>query len=383
MLGQKVRARGWQRFRFLFHPRVLIATVLGAVILATLLSLSGSGQVWRIIASFPLYLVAILFALVVGREALRAVQWRLFLKAVGLRATRREAFLTLAGGDAAQALPAGLYFQDVLISRELNTGLSAPLAATTLMIWMEITVSMLALAVLGIPGFPMIRPIMAFCGVGSLMLMLLAHTRLLRVVRYVLCRQEKRLGRFGSKLVGGVDSFIGSFEGLSHPRVLLSGLMLCAAYMTLTIFGFFLVCVGLGISKIGPAEAAAIYSLVLAIIDANPLPSDLGLSELSGVGGFLAFGVDSAAGLAAMLTFRVLLLLGEELVAGAAFVFFREETRRLFRAKETPAELPEREELTAERKALLAAYKAGRLASASEPEEERERQPAYSPCGCS
>jgi uncharacterized membrane protein YbhN (UPF0104 family) len=361
MFDQKGHARGWQRLRALFHPRVLIATVLGAVILATLLSLSGSGEVWQRITSFPLYLIAILFGLVVGRAVLRSAQWRLFLKAIGIRATRREAFLTLAGGDAAQVLPGGLYFQDVLISRQLNTGVSAPLAATTLMIWMEITVAMLALAALGIPGFPMIRPIMAFCGVGSLGVMLLAHTRLLRTVRCVLCRREKRLGRFGSRMVRGMDTFIGSFEGLSHPKVLLGGLTLCAAYMALTIAGFYLVCDGLGISAIGPAEAAAIYSVVLALIDANPLPSDLGLSELSGVGGFLAFGVDAAAGLAAMLTFRVLLLVGEELVAGAAFALFRQETRRLFRAKDAPA---------------------GRDKARARPEETLEELSAYAPCGC-
>jgi len=69
---------------------------------------------------------------------------------------------------------------------------------------------------------------------------------------------------------------------------------------------------------------------VLAVVDVNPLPSDLGVSELSGVGGFLAFHVSAAAGLAAMLTFRILLLVGEELVAAAAFLILRKETRRLF-----------------------------------------------------
>jgi uncharacterized membrane protein YbhN (UPF0104 family) len=380
MVGQKVRARGWKRFRALFSLRALIALGLGAIVLATLLSLSGSGQVWHLIAGFPLLSIAVLFALVVGRELLRSIQWRLFLNAIGIHASRREAFLTLAGGDAAQVLPGGLYFQDLLISRELQTGVSAPLAATALMIWMEITLAMLVLAALGLPGIPALRPVMAFCAIGSLVVMVLLHTRLLDGVRLLLCRLEKALAsksasggwvairptslsrapqatggasRAGAvstrrerlalsaglrKLIAGMDTFIGSFAGLSHPKVLVSGLALCTAYTTLTILGFYLVCAGLGISSIGPAQAAAIYSLVLGVVDANPLPSDLGLSELSGVGGFLAFHVDAAAGLAAMLTFRVLLLLSEELVAGAAFVLFREETRRLFRRKGAPAE---------------------------------------------
>ncbi len=338
MLGQKVRARGKDRLRALLNPKVLIGTILGAVVLATLLSFSDIETVWHIIEGFPPVIIPILFALVVGRESLRAVQWRIFLNAIGIHATRREAFLTLAGGDAAQVLPGGLYFQDLLISRELHVGVSAPLAATTLMIWMEVTMAMLALGVLGLPGLPALRPVMLFCGVGSLLVLLLAHTRLLNGVRRLFCFCEGplgkvKLGKFGRKLVAGMDNFLASFAGLSHPKVLLSGLVLCAAYMGLTITGFWMVCVGLGISQVGIAQATAIYSLVLAVVDINPLPSDLGVSELSGVGGFLAFHVAAAAGLAAMLTFRILLLIGEELVAAAAFLVFHEETRRIFRPK--------------------------------------------------
>jgi uncharacterized membrane protein YbhN (UPF0104 family) len=339
MLGQKVRARGKDRLRALLNPKVLIGTILGAIVLATLLSLSDIQAVWQIIQGFPPVFIPVLFAMIIGRELLRSGQWRIFLNAIGIHATRREAFLTLAGGDAAQILPAGLYFQDLLISRELNTTVSAPLAATTLMIWMEVTMSMLALAVLGLPGIPALRPVMAFCGVGSLLVLLLAHTRLLNSVRSLFCFCEGplariKLGKVGRNLIAGMDNFLAAFAGLSHPKVLLAGLGICAAYMALTITGFWLVIVGLGISTIGIAEATAIYSLVLAVVDMNPLPSDLGVSELSGVGGFLAFHVPEDAGLAAMLTFRILLLICEELVALVAFLLFREETRRLFRSKD-------------------------------------------------
>ncbi len=334
MLSYKTRKRGLHRLRSILSPKVLIATVVGAVILATLLSLSDISTVWHIMEGFPPHVIPILFALVVGREILRSIQWRIFLNAIGIHASRREAFLTLSGGDAAQILPGGLFFQDLLISRELNTGISEPLAATTLMIWMEVTISMLALGILGLPGIPELQPVMAFCGVGSLAVLLLAHTRALNLVLNLVRRFEGRFKR-GRKLVEGLERFVSSFAPLSHPKVLLSGVVLCAAYMTLTIYGFYLVCANLHIPGIGVPEAAAIYSLVLAIVDVNPLPSDLGVSELSGVGGFLAFHVPAAQGLAAMLTFRIILLIGEELVAAGAFLIFHEETKRLFQPKKT------------------------------------------------
>jgi uncharacterized membrane protein YbhN (UPF0104 family) len=333
MFSCKSRTRGKQRLRALLNPKVLVVVVLGAVVIATLLTFSNAGQVWRIIEGFPLILIPILFALVVGRELFRSGEWRVFLSAIGIHASRRQAFLSLTAGDAAQVVPGGLYFQDLLISRELQASPSAALAATTAMIWMEVCVSMLTLALLGLPGIPVLRPLMAVGGVGALLALMVAHTRLLNWVRSLLCRWEHRLGNLGRKVIDILDSYLGAFAGLSDPRVLLSGLALCASYMALTYFGFYLVCAGLHLPGIGPAQAAAVYSLVLVIVIINPLPSDIGVSELSGVGGFLAFHVPAAAGLAAMLTFRILLLIGEEVVGGMAFLLFREEVRALLRPK--------------------------------------------------
>ena len=330
VIGQKVRARGKDRFRALLNPKVLIGTVLGVILLALLLSVSDITTVWHIIQGFPVLIVPGVFALFVGRELFRSMQWRLFLNAIGIHATRREALFTLAGGDAAQILPGGLFFQDVLVSRELQAPVSAPLAATTLTIWLEITLAMLGLGALGLPGIPALRPIMAFCGLGSLLVLFLAHTRVLRGIRNLLGRLEPHLGRVGQKLVAGMETFMASFAGLSPPSVLLSGLVLCALYMALTIFGFYLICLGLKLPGIGVAQVTAIYALLIAVIDINPLPSDLGVSELSGVGGFLAFQVVAAAGLAAMLTFRILQLVAEELIAAVVFLFFRPERQRLF-----------------------------------------------------
>jgi uncharacterized membrane protein YbhN (UPF0104 family) len=347
MLSYKTRKRGKHRLRSLLNFRTLAATILGIIVLATLLSFSDIKQVWQIMQAFPVYAIGVLFGLVVGREVLRSVQWRIFLNAVGIHASRREAFLSLAGGDAAQILPGGLYFQDLLISRELNTGVSEPMDATTLMIWLEVTISMLALALFGLPGIPALRPIMAFCGAGSLVVLFLAHTRALHPVLNMVHRLQNKGGerqrKLFDKLLVGLEHFIGSFGTLSHPKVLLSGLALCAAYMTLTFYGFYLVCVYLHIDSIGLAQATAIYSFVLAVVDINPLPSDLGVSELTGVGGFLAFHVSAAAGLAAMLTFRILLLVSEEIVAAFAFLVFREETRRIFRPNKKEEKKPENE----------------------------------------
>jgi len=284
VFGQNAWVRGKQRIRSLLTPKTLIATILGAVLLVTLLSFADIDRVWHLIQGFPLLLIAVLFMLVVGREVLRSAEWRILLEAIGIHASRRAAFLTLSGGDAAQVLPGGLYFQDLLVSREFGGSVSKPLAATMVMVWMEMTMAMLALGTVGLPGVPELRSVMLVCGVGSLATLLAVRPRMLKWVRQRTARAQVGHGGIAGRVLVELDHFTGALAELAHPKVIGSGLAFCAAYMALTFYGFYLVCAGLHLSHIGFADAVAVYSLVLAIVIVNPLPSDLGVSEASGVG---------------------------------------------------------------------------------------------------
>jgi uncharacterized protein (TIRG00374 family) len=339
MFGNKVRERGWKRVRTLLKPKVLIPTIVGAIALAALLSLSDVRKVWHIIEGYNVVLIPALFALFVVREFLRTVVWRYFLRAIGIKASNPQAALTLTGGDAAQVLPAGIYVQDLLVSQDLETKVSEPLAVTTLMIWMELSLSMITLAIVGLPAVPWFRWIMVVCGIGSLVIMLVGRTKLLHWVEGRVRGWQERLGdradnwkgRIGQKLVDGLGTFIETFEPLSQPKVLATGLAITGVYMFVTMYAFYLVNLGLGISQIGLGPSAAIYALILMITNGNPLPTDLGVSELSGIGGFLAFGVNRETGLAAMLTFRMASVLFEELIAAVVFLTFRDEVKKILR----------------------------------------------------
>jgi len=339
MFGNRVRERGWKRARLLLKPNVLIPTFVGAVALAGILSVSNVREVWTIIERYPPVLIAPLFVLFVAREFLRTVVWHYFLRVVGIEANKEQAAITLTGGDAAQVLPAGIYLQDLLVSQDLETSVSEPLAVTTLMIWMELTLSMITLAIVGLPAVPWFRWVMLCCGIGSVLVMLGGRTKLLRWVECRVRGWQDRLGdranswwgRIGQKLVDGLGNFVGTFEPLSQPRVLAIGLSLTGVYMFITILAFWLVDTGLRVPHIDLAASAAVYSLIILITNGNPLPTDLGVSELSGVGGFLAFGVDRSTGLAAMLTFRMTSVLFEELIAAAVFFAFRDEVKKILR----------------------------------------------------
>lgn len=340
MLSYKGHARGKQRLRALLNPKMVIGVIIGLILLAVLLTLSNAGEVFQIIGRFPPLLLPIILALFVGRELFRSIEWRVFLNAIGIHASRRQAFLTLTGGDAASILPGGLYFQDLLVKREFHTGISEPLAATTLMLWMELTVSMAFLAITGVPGAAWVRPAMAAGTAGSVLILLLGRTHILVVVQ----RQNRRLaehigqlwkgpvGRIGGKLLDGVDRFIGAYVPLAHLKVVISGVILCAAYIVLTILALYLIAINLD-ARINPWHTVAIYSIILLVIVIVPLPSDIGLGELGGVGAFLLFHVPAAVALAVLLVFRILMVLAEELVAAVGYLILHKDTLHIFRAR--------------------------------------------------
>jgi hypothetical protein len=171
------QSRGRKRLRTFTQPKVLIPTVVAAVALSALLSATNVGEVGRIMMRFPPVLIPALAALFLGREFVRTIVWRYFLSVIGIKAKWRQAAITLTGSDATKVLPAGIYLQDVLVSRDLDTKISGLLAATTLMIWMELTISMIALAAIGLPAVPWFRWLMMVCGLGSLLVMLIGRTR--------------------------------------------------------------------------------------------------------------------------------------------------------------------------------------------------------------
>ena len=68
-----------------------------------------------------------------------------------------------------------------------------------------------------------------------------------------------------------------------------------------------------------------VYAFTLVVANLNPLPTDLGLSEGSGVSIFLANGVPEAEGLTAMILIRLANVASAAILAGlATLAFYRE-----------------------------------------------------------
>ena len=90
-------------------PQVVVPLVSGVALIGVLLGAADVGRVLRAASAFHSLYVLVLFALTLGYEALRAVQWFHVLRVLDRREPWRIAVMSYMGGELAKSLPGGLF----------------------------------------------------------------------------------------------------------------------------------------------------------------------------------------------------------------------------------------------------------------------------------
>ncbi|HEY8694158.1 MAG TPA: lysylphosphatidylglycerol synthase transmembrane domain-containing protein [Chloroflexota bacterium] len=305
------------------NPKIIAGMVCGAVALALLLSFADVRKVGEAFRHFPPILIPTIFGLVLAREAVRVLEWHYLLHALRLRPLLKHSLLTLLGGDASQILPAGVYFQNYLLQQTQGAAFATSLAATLAMQLLEAAVALVVLIAVGVPGWIWLRPVGLLVLAGyALFLVVVSRPG---VATWLEARGRTK--RCSGWVLGQLAHFLEGLEDLMHPGVILRAGVLTASYLVFTVAAFYVTLKAYGLPNVGPAEAAAVYCFVLALVILVPLPSDLGLSEGSGVTILLAYGVPLAEGLTIMLIIRFAVLLFTEIIAGVAFLTMPAEVR--------------------------------------------------------
>jgi len=309
------------------RPKILLPVVLLAVLLGVLPLFGDVRTIAALIVAFrPVDLLLFLLLMIVY-EAVRGVQWHVMLRALGIRAPLRAQIFSFLGGEVTKSLPVGNYFQNYLLrlSQGADFGLSS--AATTLVIWIEALISLVGVAVLGIDGWDWLRPLivggtLVFVFVAWLVYAFLSSTR---APRWMTERSGTRA------LLEGLGRFREGAAALLRPRILASVIALGAIYLVVAGFGLYVIARGLGIGGLTVGEALAVYFFSLAIGLIIPIPVDIGLTEVSGIGALIAVGVTRNGAVGVMLLNRVLSTLAALAIALIAATFMREEFRAVLR----------------------------------------------------
>ncbi|HKV85757.1 MAG TPA: lysylphosphatidylglycerol synthase transmembrane domain-containing protein [Ktedonobacterales bacterium] len=311
----------------LLAPKVLIPTVLSVAIIVALLGFGDIHKVLRLMVSFPRIYLLWYLLLMVAYEAVRCLQWHLLLGALSVRIPLRTQIFAFLTGEIAKTVPVGNYFQNYLIQRSNGADFGLTSAATTFVVLIETAVCLVGVVIIGVGVWSgWLRPLIV---IGLLVTALIVWivASLHKAGRAPQWMQRRKAWR---TVLQELRNFWTGAKQILHPRVLILASLLGALYLMIAGSALYLVTRGLGINlSIWGAWAVYFFSLAFSLI--FPLPVDIGVLEVSGVGAFLAQGVGKPPAVGAMLINRVLSFGSSVAIALVGAAVLRDEARQAFR----------------------------------------------------
>ena len=286
-------------WKFLSRPKIAIPLLLMAGFLAAALALSNIGLVFDRIGAIPLRLLALTVFLAALYLVFKGLQFYFFLRDLGLRPSWPDLVLAYAVGELTLALPMGIYAQNYVLLRLQGSNPSRSAAATTVMLLLEIAALFLVLAVVGVPGWPWVQPlaIASFLGLGGFVALVTRWEELRRFI-------ARRLLGFGLSPRPYLH-FVRSLDLLTSGYSMLRHGWLSALYLTALFAAFDVVAHGVGV-PLGLRDSVSIYAFSLtAALLLGSLTTQVGLTEVAGMGAAHALGFDYTEGLAMLPGFRL------------------------------------------------------------------------------
>jgi uncharacterized membrane protein YbhN (UPF0104 family) len=325
----------------LLRPKVVIPVILSVAVLAGLLFFGDIRQVIKLMEGFEhLYLLWFVILMVVY-EVVRGVQWHYLLQSMGIRVPLRAQIFAYAVGEVTKSIPVGNYFQNYILQEAEGTDFARSSAATTFIILIEAFVSLMGVAIIGLADWsswlrPLILiglPVFGFIAWAGHAWQ--AHPRTPPWVK------EHRF------LLQALEAFRRFREGaaaLFRPHIVGIAVLLGAIYVIVGASSLYLVVRGLGIGSMSLWQVWAVYFFSLAFSLIFPLPMDIGATEISGVGAFLAVGLSKLDAVGAMLVNRALSLGSAIAIALVVILILHGQ----FRAALQPRPSPRRSEAAKE-----------------------------------
>lgn len=310
----------WRR---LLQPRIIIAVLLSAALLAFVFSISDLPKVIDYVRSLSFVTMVIVFVLAAAYLAIKWGQFHRYLDKEGINVTWRQSLLSFAVGEMTLPIPAGIYAQNYVLRRTACADFSRSSAATTAILVMEAIVSLLIVGILDIPAWWWLRPlILGFLLLCALLTALFLLIRPLRDLARDLL-QAGPLEKIGPELIETAEGM----RELFHPRVAAVALPIAVVYLLDLAVAFWVTARGIGIEGFTFTQATTIYLFAIAVVEVVPFSSNLGVIEAGGVGAAQAWGYSFTEGLAMMLAFRIVWTISVWIQGGAIMFYLRDEFR--------------------------------------------------------
>lgn len=312
----------------LLSPKILIPVVVTVAAVVLLFSFGNPKKILGLMLSFNrIYLIWFVLLMIVY-EVVRFFQWRVLLRDEGVKVSLQAQVFSFAGGEATRFVPVGNYFQNYLLTSAEGTDFTYSSAATTLIILFEVAVSLTALVILGLDGWVWLRPLIVVGVAAVALLGWLAYKRRDHLRRPDWIRRRARLNRLVDRAADEIKTFDKGVVSIIGWRTLSVSYALAAGYLVAGGAALYVVLRGIGVNNVSFGEVLAVYFFSLAFGLIFPLPVDIGVTELSGVGAFLVIGVDRNAAVSAMLLNRFLTITSSIAIAIAVAFILHGELRK-------------------------------------------------------
>lgn len=310
------------------RPNVVIPLLLVGGLVFALLSLTDIRKVIALMVSFPPTDLLLFLGLMVAYEVVRGVQWIMLLRALRLKSSLRTELFAFSVSEVTKALPIGNYVQNYLLQEsEQHEDFGRTSAATTLIILLEVCVSLLGVLIFGDGSWTMILRILIIIGVAVAALVVWLG---LKYGQRHDAPQWMQKRKFLRTALEKLHNFADGVRDLLHPRTLALAAGLSALYLVIAAVGLFVIALGLHI-QVSFTQTLSVYLLSLAISLIFPLPVDIGVLEISMLGAFAAVGVNRNAGLGASLLNRILSIGASIVITAIALTILNRELRAALR----------------------------------------------------
>ncbi|MHB1414514.1 MAG: lysylphosphatidylglycerol synthase transmembrane domain-containing protein [Chloroflexota bacterium] len=286
--------------------------LVSAALLVFILSVSDITRLFDRIASIPRSTLAVVFGFAATYLLLKGWQFRNFLEILEIHTTRRQLALAYAVGEMTLALPAGTYATNWVLERIEGADFARSSAATTAVLIVEATFSMVILVILGIPAWPWLRwVILGFFGLAAIGVAVLYWVDWFRqqIVDFLRRGRVALVGEGLLELIEGLITFI-------RLDTIVRAALIGTTYMLILATAFLLVAEGVGIPTPNFHEASTIYFFGLTAALILPVSTQLGVVEATGVGAAVAWGYTFTEGLAMLLGFRLVWLASIWVICG-------------------------------------------------------------------
>lgn len=298
------------------HLKVVLPVIIAAGLLAYVASLAGTPQAAHALALVLRRIWWIVLLLTIPYLGARAYVWNYLLRELGLVIPLRRLLLSFSAGEMAKSLPAGVYVENYLLDRLAHLDKDQTVrstVATTAILGLESALALAVVVIVGIPGAAWVRwGLIAVVGIWLLLI----------GAAWLLIRRElhtrSNLPSWLCRALSAAEAFLKDAGALFRWRTLTT-LVPTALYMGVYAVDLYFILQVLGLHLSWLSIITVYAAMVLAVV-LIPIPTEIGISEISALGALEAFGVPHHSAAVAALALRVLAMGSTILLSGLLFV---------------------------------------------------------------